>query len=786
MRLPVSLLGNRRPLTIFPSAVAVAALWLAAGCSSGGPPAVNPHPIGDGGIAERTLLEAGSDALAIDGSDSGMGTGGSMTGGMGGGAGHGGSGPDAGDDGAASDAADALPSASVAVTVVAPAPDGAVVKAKDRFVPTAQATITLPTGAPPDDLAKAVAEIWTTEATPSKVLSTSLTTSGRVGAEAAGVTTYVFNDAAVDLSTLSSALYELRIVVTTTGQITGQASRTLKIDAGPAITVQSPVANKAYRGSVGIQVRIQDALFGPVRNVVMSLGGYVIPNVAVSTPPLDYQVTVTTTDTIPPLDGAQLLKISAENANGTNSTVSVPFVFDSTGPTITDTAPSTGQLVGGVITIKATVTDASGVDPTSVLAVVAHGTTQFTVKLGADPTTPNVFSAQFDTRLFDIHAVYPTISFRAADAPGNQSSVGYQVALDNTPPLADLDPPAVRAAKKANGQWQCSWAFDPLGSDAVNDRQMVTQLFDIRALVEDQGNQPVAGGQDIIPISLVDPNRVELLVLDDTSQPLVVDSDGDGICDKINPTLVPTSLPMSSRDALLVNLAPVPPSGSANFTADPSLQGAGCDAGNDGMPPEPLCLSTDLTMAISYAESNEPAVWTIPPVVSASLKCVGLQFDAFANHVSDGLACLAVRATDKLGNSQVSRVLRVCIDHDLSRDDCPGFHPFDLVTRGSPVQITTRTPHGLSTGAVVIVSGATNVPEINGPFTITVNGPSTFTLNGLSLTGGDTAVQAMYTTPGEVPDCTGTQTAIQPPAVSSTPRCVPWRAYVNGDVIRQY
>ena len=43
----------------------------------------------------------------------------------------------------------------------------------------------------------------------------------------------------------------------------------------------------------------------------------------------------------------------------------------------------------------------------------------------------------------------------------------------------------------------------------------------------------------------------------------------------------------------------------------------------------------------------------------------GNQFDAFANNLHDGWSCLAVRAADKLGNTQVSRVLRVCVDHGL-------------------------------------------------------------------------------------------------------------------------
>jgi hypothetical protein len=49
---------------------------------------------------------------------------------------------------------------------------------------------------------------------------------------------------------------------------------------------------------------------------------------------------------------------------------------------------------------------------------------------------------------------------------------------------------------------------------------------------------------------------------------------------------------------------------------------------------------------------------------------VGRQFDALANHVNDGWVCVAVQVSDKLGNTQVSRPLRVCIDKDGMGGEC--------------------------------------------------------------------------------------------------------------------
>ena len=88
-------------------------------------------------------------------------------------------------------------------------------------------------------------------------------------------------------------------------------------------------------------------------------------------------------------------------------------------------------------------------------------------------------------------------------------------------------------------------------------------------------------------------------------------------------------------------------------------------------------------MAIPYTTGAEPAIWTLAPVVPSGLQCVGNQFDAFANNLHDGWACMAVRAGDKLGNVQVSRVLRVCVDHDGVGNECP---------HQSIIGITNATP----------------------------------------------------------------------------------------------
>lgn len=52
------------------------------------------------------------------------------------------------------------------------------------------------------------------------------------------------------------------------------------------------------------------------------------------------------------------------------------------------------------------------------------------------------------------------------------------------------------------------------------------------------------------------------------------------------------------------------------------------------------------------------------------------------------------------------------------------------VSNGTPIQVTTASAHGLSTGDTVTVQGALGVPAANGTWTITVLGANSFALNG--------------------------------------------------------
>src|SRR6185295_367245 len=147
---------------------------------------------------------------------------------------------------------------------------------------------------------------------------------------------------------------------------------------------------------------------------------------------------------------------------------------------------------------------------------------------------------------------------------GNESAIGYDFTVDNIAPVADLDPPRMRSFR-IEEQNVCSFEFDPLSNnsaagDMPADRNVVPQVFELRARIEDDGNH--APGLKVTPISLVDPDKAAVYVLDDENQALIVDTDGDGWCDSINPLLVPTTEPPTDNNQVLkIRLTPVPPKG---------------------------------------------------------------------------------------------------------------------------------------------------------------------------------------------------------------------------------
>ena len=360
---------------------------------------------------------------------------------------------------------------------------------------------------------------------------------------------------------------------------------------------------------------------------------------------------------------------------------------DGKGPVIELVAPERGELVSGTMRLTVTITDAHMVDPTSVKATITGVTLADPIEMlssGVDQ-----WSGIYDTVPL-AGRVFPEIIVMAKDDSGNETRLGFEITLDNNPPLIELDPPRVREIRRDQDVDVCSDAFDPVGEDAVDDLDPhVRQLFEIRARIEDQSNLGYPNSAVLIPLAGVDDPTVELFILDDTSQPLVVDTtistDPQRICDDINPKVIARQSPRRANEALLVHLVPLEGAGASRFRVSPQppLGTNVCRSVlTEADPPRPLCESSDeMTRIATVSGRDVPMIYTVPPAPPDDEEaCVGFALDSLAANIADGWACAAVRAYDKLGNRGVSPPIRICIDKSPGGPDpCAGMPAPDCV-----------------------------------------------------------------------------------------------------------
>ena len=369
---------------------------------------------------------------------------------------------------------------------------------------------------------------------------------------------------------------------------------------------------------------------------------------------------------------------------------------DSEGPVIVVTHPMAGQLVGGVIQIEATITDDSGVDANTVHATVSHGGSAFTFRL--TKTGNDTYGSTFNTRTLPnpTQIQFPAVEVVADDIYGNHStSGGIEFSLDNVPPIADLDPAVtwLYDCDVSTLACECGAPMDVVGDDAMNDLDGspgtvsrsdcttynqschrppggVQSVFFLRAEAEDFGNAGTGS-----PFSIIAKvGSMQLAVLDDTSQPLVVDSDGDGTCDMINPHVRPVQgTPPTSMQAVVLQMVKVPSAGGPNDVEPyPLPPGNICVmeyGGGTATPPLCNTSGSSLTYVVTNSTYTQPEslLWALPPVTAPpNFECLGLPFDALANNISDGWICAAVEVYDNVGNRSVSAPIRLCVDKNGS------------------------------------------------------------------------------------------------------------------------
>ena len=127
------------------------------------------------------------------------------------------------------------------------------------------------------------------------------------------------------------------------------------VQGGPTLIVNAPAEGQPYSASVSIQILVDQGANAPTAtlagNSVMlspptTSGAYDVYTATVwfGPPP-----TPPGAQTFQQLTGRQLLDVKESDGTAT-SEVFRTFVIDTTGPTITKTTPSPGEIVGGVVT----------------------------------------------------------------------------------------------------------------------------------------------------------------------------------------------------------------------------------------------------------------------------------------------------------------------------------------------------------------------------------------------------------------------------------------------------
>ncbi len=377
-----------------------------------------------------------------------------------------------------------------------------------------------------------------------------------------------------------------------------------------------------------------------------------------------------TADFPAPLLGAHYLRVEVGDyvvdADGDGeadppASAQVAFRVDAAGPAIVIGTPVANSLVGGVFAIVATITDDSGIDPDSVVATVNGIPVADFAESGA------TYEGQFDVAELPGCNVSPQIEVTARDGLGNTGTSSIIVSVDTVPPLAELDPAQLVAVRNAvDGEeygecCECSRVFDPVGEDAVDDGECVLQVFEVRARIEDSGS--TCPGAEFGTMSGIDDATVELIAFQPATleEVLVTDTNGDGICDAINPELGPA-------DYAVTSLGAIGATGSPDWRSlDPGLPNAPCPYANDtDFEPEPVCDTTPATYVITNARAidDPPAIFAIPPVGADEIACMGQEYDSggLGSELATGWTCLALRVRDVSGNRSVSKPIRVFVD----------------------------------------------------------------------------------------------------------------------------
>ncbi len=461
--------------------------------------------------------------------------------------------------------------------------------------------------------------------------------------------------------------------------ITGSAAVDSFLDLGPSIDVIEPKPGSNHALGTPVLIKFQitpdpvssDDMQATPTEIALDVSGQAFDFTEDSSQPGLFTANVPFNDKtlFPMAPTSSDITVSAASSRMPDAPTRVHKVhinLDSDGPTIVINKPGDLQIVRGEVGLELNITDASGVDPSTVFATI---NSSFTLMPSDWTANGSTYTAQFDTLAFGTDLTEITINVSASDVVGNQNTVSLVLRLDNRPPIMSLDPPPIR---EYNQSGVCSDPFDPVGADATNDGDTVLDASLYRLLIWDETNH--VPGETYSYIAGVEPTTVKLFV-QQPSKPFLIDTDGDGVCDDIakwNDNKGPDA-PVHV-DLVGLNIRGMSFYDHAADFSDPANLAPDCML-NPGtpVPPMPLCPVTPMTRIVAGPSDDAPkAVYAFGQPTNSNLgPCAGEGWDVYgAMGNTEGWLCLAARAEDKIGNVGISPPLRVCVTHGTDAPTC--------------------------------------------------------------------------------------------------------------------
>jgi len=198
-------------------------------------------------------------------------------------------------------------------------------------------------------------------------------------------------------------------------------SVTLDTDT-PAVAITSPISGAILSGTATITVESTDGTSG-IGSVALFVDGQL--QTTLTQPPFNF-----TLDTSMLTSGLHTITVRATDRAGNQAEASVSVTIDNTAPLVAITAPLSGAVVSGLITVSVQANDA--ISGMASVSLYVDGQLQATL-------TQPPFNFPLNTLLFSSGS--HTLTARGVDNSGNQAEASILLVFDHVPPAVSITSP---------------------------------------------------------------------------------------------------------------------------------------------------------------------------------------------------------------------------------------------------------------------------------------------------------------------------------------------------------